>query len=233
MSTGLQLALLGHLIDHAPLFPPASLPLAEALEEDRRARASAESWMLGRFVCPTSRIGELGDEARALSVVLDEAVALDDPRIEAVEVPPGADAPSTERELYVEVPAASDVAGLAGAKVRCGGKTVPSIEELAGFVRACRDAGVPFKATAGLHHAVRTNGEHGFLNLLAAVVFGDEEAALAEQDPGAFALGDSFSWRDRSAGAEAVEHVRRELFVSFGSCSFAEPVDDLKALGLL
>ena len=66
------------------------------------------------------------------------------------------------------------------AKVRCGGAVVPSDAELAGFVRGCRERGLVFKATAGLHHAVRSNGEHGFLNLLAAVIFeGREEAALA------------------------------------------------------
>ena len=61
---------------------------------------------------------------------------------------------------------------------------------------ACRDAGVPFKATAGLHHAIRADGAHGFLNLLAAAVFahteglGEDElvALLAEEDADAFAL---------------------------------------------
>jgi hypothetical protein len=233
MSEGLRRALLGRLIDHAPLFPPARLLVAEALAEDRRARASAESWMLGRFVCRASQVAELGDEPRALSVVLDGEVSEADPRIEAIEVPPGATPPRIERECYVEVPAASEVAGLPGAKVRCGGAAVPSVEELAGFVRRCRDAGVPFKATAGLHHAVRTDGEHGFVNLLAAAVFGDEEDALAERDAGAFGIGDAFRWRDRSASPDQVARVRRELFVSFGSCSFFEPVDHLKALGLL
>ena len=92
-----------------------------------------------------------------------------------------------------------------------------------------------FKATAGLHHAVRANGEHGFLNLLAAVVFdGEEEAALADADPTAFALdAGSFTWRDRSASAGELARVRRELFHSIGSCSFFEPVDELEALGML
>ena len=72
-------------------------------------------------------------------------------------------------------------------------------------------AAFAFKATAGLHHAVRSNGEHGFLNLLAAVVFGDEEAALAETDPDAFALdADVVRWRDRSRGADELARARRE-----------------------
>jgi hypothetical protein len=188
--------------------------------------------MLGRFVCRASQLGELGHEPRALSVVLDVELDEADPRIEACEIPPDAPRPHTERACYVEVPPGSEVTGLPGAKVRCGGAAVPTVEQLAGFVRRCRDAGVPFKATAGLHHAVRTDGEHGFLNLLAAAVFGDEEEALAERNPAAFAVGDSFRWRDRAASAGEVARVRSELFVSFGSCSFFEPVDDLRALGL-
>src|SRR5436189_237273 len=76
-------ALLGRLIDHAALFPPASLPVLDALAEDRRARASEHAWMLGRFVCPASKLAELGGEERALTVVADAPA--DDPRIESIE----------------------------------------------------------------------------------------------------------------------------------------------------
>src|SRR5438034_7075728 len=100
--TDARLALLARLIDHAPLFPPASMSLLDALAEDRRARVDAAAFMLARFVCPASRVAELGDEPRALSVVLDVAPP-DDPRIEAVETTvPDASAP--ELETYVEVP---------------------------------------------------------------------------------------------------------------------------------
>ena len=120
------------------------------------------------------------------------------------------------------------------AKVRCGGAAVPSVEELAGFVRACREHGVVFKATAGLHHALPAGGEHGLLNLLAAAVFGDEEEALAETDRDALRLdADTFRWRGRAADAAEIARVRRELFASVGSCSFAEPVGELRALGVL
>ena len=86
-----------------------------------------------------------------------------------------------------------------------------------------------FKATAGLHRAVRSNGGHGFLNLLAAVVFeGREEAALAETESNAFTLDAArFSWRGESVGASELVRVRRELFHSIGSCSFFEPVEEL------
>jgi hypothetical protein len=232
MPGGLENALFARLIDHAPLFPPAKLPLPDALEEHKQAREGPHGWIVRRFVCPASVLGSLDGEELALSVVLDGDVRLDDPRIESVEVPPGGSVPSSRAEIYVEgaLPPLSSPA--ARVKVRCG-PAVPLVSELAEVVRGCREHGVPFKATAGLHHPVRQEGQHGFLNLLAAAVFGDEEAALAEEDPDAFRLGgDSFRWRDRAASVADVERGR-QLFVAFGSCSFSEPVDDLVALGLL
>jgi hypothetical protein len=234
-------ALFERLIDHAPLFPPARLPLPEALEEHRRARESAHGWLVRRFVCPASTLAALDGEQLALSVVLDsEGGGLDDPRVEAVEVPPGAEPTRVLPETYVEL-AAPELPARVGelardglrAKVRCGGVTVPSVEELAAAIHACREQGLPFKATAGLHHAVRAGGAHGFLNLIAAAVFGHEEDALAEDDPTAFRLDEhGFGWRDRTAAA-AEAGRGRALFVAFGSCSFSEPVEDLEALGFL
>jgi hypothetical protein len=115
-------------------------------------------------------------------------------------------------------------------KIRCGGARIPSVEELAAFVR---DAGTPFKATAGLHHAYPTDaGEHGFLNLLAAVVFGDEEEAL-RAPRGSFELDErSFRWDGREADAARCTEARRR-FHSIGSCSFFEPVAELEELGVL
>lgn len=230
-------ALLVGLIDHAPLFPPASLPLVEALEDHRRALASPESWLVSRFVCPASRLEELEGEPFRLTVVMDtpEGSSRLDERIEAVE---GRSPTLTRlgRETYVEVAPDADLEEIraAGArtKVRCG-PTPPPAEKLASFVRRCRAAGIAFKATAGLHHALPSGGQHGFVNLLAAAVFGDEERALAENDVDAFRLDSEFRWRDRRAGPDAVAQVRRTLFASIGSCSFSEPVEELKALGLL
>ena len=111
---------------------------------------------------------------------------------------------------------------------------MPDAEPLALLIRLCREREIVFKATAGLHHAVRSDGEHGFLNLLAAVVFGDEVRALDETDPTAFELdAESFSWRDRSASAGERAAARRERLHSIGSCSFREPVEELEALGAL
>jgi hypothetical protein len=194
-------ALLTELFDHAAMFPPASLPLDEALAEDDRARASEHAWLLGRFVVPEG------------TAVTDRAVAIVGRGI--------------ERQGDVEY-----VEGRT--KIRCGGARVPSVEELASFVRGCRERGHVFKATAGLHHAYPTAaGEHGFLNLLAAAVFGDEEAAL-RAEPGAFELDErSFRWRGREADAAQLQRTRAALFHSIGSCSFFEPVGELEELGIL
>ena len=140
-------------------------------------------------------------------------------------------------EAYVELPLGDGleekVAALAErglrAKVRCGGAEVPSADALARFLSACRAAGVPFKATAGLHHPLAAEGRHGFLNVIAACAF-DDGAALSDDRrarDGRAALARS------RRGADELERVRREQLVAVGSCSFFEPVDDLKRLGVL
>jgi hypothetical protein len=245
VTTDARHVLFARLIDHAPTFPPAQLPLAEGLAEHRRVRNSDTGWIVNRFVCPASKLPELGDEPLRLSVVLDEGrLPLEDERIEAVEAA-GLDPEvmiDAASEVYCELPLRYDVSfrilqlGELGirAKVRCGGATTPRVPDLAGFVAACRRLGVPFKATAGLHRPLRDGDEHGFLNLLAAAVFGDEEDALAEEDPAAFEVtAEAFSWRDREAGTDEIARVRRELFVGFGSCSAQEPIDGLQELGML
>ena len=238
-------ALLAGLIDHAPTFPPASLPPDEALAEDARALASPHAWVLARLVWPASRLAELAGSERAVSAVLDEPLT-PTAAIEAVEArfrEQLDELRALAPEAYVEIPVDDrldeglDALALRGlrAKVRCGGAVVPTADELARFVRACRERGLVFKATAGLHHAVRSNGEHGLLNLLAAVVFaGDEESALAESDAAAFTLdGSGFSWGGHVAGAEEAARARTDLLHSVGSCSFFEPVEELDALGML
>jgi hypothetical protein len=235
----LETALFARLIDHAPLFPPAQLPLPEALEEHRLAREGPHGWIVRRFVAPASVLGRLDGEALALSVVCDADFDSSDPRIESLEVPPSGELSRLGEESYFEVdpdtaPDAAEQLAREGArlKVRCG-PAVPSVESLAAAIRACKVHSLPFKATAGLHHAVRREGQHGFVNLLAAAIFGDEEGALAEEDEGAFAIDDgAFRWRDRTASVAEVERARG-LFVAFGSCSFDEPVGELDALGLL
>ncbi|HEY2353813.1 MAG TPA: hypothetical protein VGH79_02800 [Gaiellaceae bacterium] len=205
-------ALLSHLFDHAPMFPPARMELAAAIEEDRRAQASPHAWLLGRFVVPAGT---------------------DVPGRELAEVGGGEEIQGDA--VYVEGAPLDEIAARGvRAKIRCGGERVPSVEEVAEFIRGCRERGVVFKATAGLHHAYPTAaGEHGFLNVLAAAVFGDEDDALREE-PGAFELDtESFRWRDRAATPAQIADVRHSLFHSIGSCSFFEPVGELEELGIL
>jgi hypothetical protein len=224
------------------------MSLPDALAEDRLARASAHAGLLNRFVVPAARLAELPDERPALSVVLaraaDAELVAGADGVEAVELvldgprPRPADLVAAYRELqplgvetYFElvfderwrdsVPAAiGAVAAIGGrVKLRCGGASIPSVEQVALVIACCREAGVPFKATAGLHHPVRRGEEHGFLNLLAATSApaGRLEEVLAEKDASAIDFADA----------------DRALFTSFGSCSWREPVDDLRELGLL
>ena len=124
------------------------------------------------------------------------------------------------------------------AKLRTGGVRAdlhPDEAELAAAIVAAVTAGVPFKATAGLHHAVRNTDpatgfeQHGFLNLLVAT-----DAALDGADAATVAgwLGERDGRRlaDRAAG---LSPRARESFRSFGTCSIDEPVAELAALGLL
>jgi hypothetical protein len=210
-------ALLTRFFDHAPMFPPASLPPVEALAEDRCARESEHAWLLGRLVWPAAQLSELPqDEGRALAVV-------------------EAGSERQDEAVYLEgVPLDEVAARGLRAKIRCGGEHVPTAEELAEFIRGCRSRGLVFKATAGLHHPYPTeNGEHGFLNLLAAAVFGDEEEALREHAPAFVLDAASFRWRDQEALPARLADVRASLFHSIGTCSFFEPVDELVELGIL
>jgi hypothetical protein len=142
------------------------------------------------------------------------------------------------------------------AKVRTGGVTAdafPPATELVRFIRACLSAEVAFKATAGLHHPLRgdyrlTYEPHsacgtmfGFLNLFLATAFmadglDDDEARLLleERERDAFRLDDAgVEWKGRRVGLDAIRRSRETGIVSFGSCSFTEPLGDLESLGLL
>lgn len=249
-------ALLGALIDHAALFPPASLEMDAALEVDARARSTPEAWILNRFLVPASHVAEIpADFAPPLGVILDvdELPDLSGRNVEVVEArfERAAATEGAPGRVFLEV-WPDDVAKLdavaaagVGAKVRCGGATedmFPSPAQLAAFVVGCRDRALAFKATAGLHHPIRDGVAHGFLNLLGAAVLahcdgaGEEEltAVLLEEDYNAFSLDDeAFGVRGRRFAAADVAAARERLFTGYGSCSFSEPVDDLRSLGLL
>jgi hypothetical protein len=165
--------------------------------------------------------------------------------------------------VYVEFTAADVGAMLpvlarygARAKIRTGGVTAeafPSVETVADFLAACARAKVPFKATAGLHHAVRGSYKltyeaqsaratmHGFVNVFLAAVLawrGEGARALTETlaltDGSAFSFGEeSVRWLKFDAGVDEIEAARREFAVSYGSCSFTEPLEEVKRLGWL
>lgn len=160
---------------------------------------------------------------------------------------------------YFELDPTSDIRGAlaalvgldAGAKIRTGGVTAeahPSPEVVAAFIAACQSAQVPFKATAGLHHPIRHFAESvgtkqlGFLNVFlgACLIYAQKIDAdelldvIKEEDPAAFTFeSESAAWRDREISLEDLETARWRFAHSFGSCSFVEPLDDLRALGLL
>jgi hypothetical protein len=142
------------------------------------------------------------------------------------------------------------------AKVRTGGVTTdafPEPADLTRFIASCVDAAVPFKATAGLHHPVRaeyrltyaaaspTACMYGFLNLLLAAALlraGASSAhamqALEETDAHAIEFDDGgVSWRGRRVGVEQLAALRRDGAIAFGSCSFEEPLADLRRLALV
>ncbi|MFB8236737.1 hypothetical protein ACFC58_09305 [Kitasatospora purpeofusca] len=124
------------------------------------------------------------------------------------------------------------------AKFRTGGVVAgafPDEAELAGFLAGCAQRGLPYKCTAGLHHAVRHTDpatgfeHHGFLNVLLAAAETDPKAAaevLAERS------GEVLAEAVRSLTDRQVTVIRNS-FTAFGTCSIAEPLDDLAALGLL
>ena len=181
----------------------------------------------------------------------------DDVRSAAARFPRGLD---VFYEIPIDGDPAALVAAIARAggkaKVRSGGVTTdafPEARDLARFIVTCVRSAVPFKATAGLHHPLRATyrltyaadsprGEmFGFLNVLLAGVFARAGLAaesvaelLTEREAAAFRFGTAgIEWRGWHVGTDAVAHARNALVVSFGSCSFQEPIEELEGLGLL
>jgi hypothetical protein len=162
---------------------------------------------------------------------------------------------------YFEIPLDGDLPILfkslarsaARAKIRTGGVTAdafPSADAIINFLVTAHREGVPFKATAGLHHPVRgryrltyesgspTGIMYGFLNVFLAAVLvaaggarGDALALLEESDSSAFSFSDdAIAWRGNRFDVEQIRASRSEFAMSFGSCSFREPVDELDGL---
>jgi len=159
-------------------------------------------------------------------------------------------------ENFADLISALAIPGLR-AKVRTGGVTndsFPSSHEVIRFVRTVTAANVPFKATAGLHHPIRCfkpltyasdapqGTMHGFLNLLLATGFtrqsyrvGVLEEIMEDEFEEAFTFeDDGVRWRDDNFLTNAqIARLRERGFNAFGSCSFDEPIADLRGFGLL
>lgn len=272
-----------HLCDDAAIFPPGNAPLAQAVVDHDRWRASGHADLVGPLVLSAAVLPELdplleGQPERSLAItvtmpsadqlpaVLDQLDIRPVVHLRMLEVAIGADDPSnavatiraalgdSSSPVAVEVPrdvrrtAMLDLLGERAvsdgwiAKFRTGGATAglhPSSIELAQAVVDCVARDLPFKCTAGLHHAVRhTNpatgfDEHGFGNLVLAThraLLGarpDEVAeVLDERDS------DTVAAALLAIDADQVVRLRAQ-FRSFGTCSIDEPLADLVGLGLL
>jgi len=196
-----------------------------------------------------------------------------DARIEGLEikvhslddVAQAADVISEPADVYFEIGVAADpqewlgaVAGAgARAKVRTGGVSAemfPTSGDLARFLQACAAQKVPFKATAGLHRAIRSDhllggderrgpvAMHGFLNLFlaAALAWTDRVGAelliavLEERSGAAFAFDPTgVNLHGRRLTCDDLASTRRRFALSYGSCSLDEPTEDLTRLGLI
>ncbi|MBC7772570.1 MAG: hypothetical protein H7210_08770 [Pyrinomonadaceae bacterium] len=350
------MTLLHGLVDYAGLYPPAKLGMAAAVDNYATYLHSRESWMLGRFICPVSRLEEFRREAKGLlpktEIALPDAAApqadgtghaggpapvlhatplhhhsggAGEGDIKAWESPWGLSAiidgdleenldaifafnhehqqPSNglanidvielkaaspgviddaldtiPEELYpfFEIPLVSGAGGGAGgsagdmrgymtvlagadaaAKIRTGGLTpdaFPTCETIAEFLVAAAAADVTFKATAGLHHPLRSEHGltyepdcprgvmHGFINMFIAAAAAKRMNAgasiltqlLQEQDASSIRFTEEgVEWRGARLSIDDIADVREGFAISFGSCSFEEPVEDLRTLKLL
>jgi len=170
-------------------------------------------------------------------------------------------------EAFIELPWDAEIRGLvaaiggdsssgASAKIRTGHvkpELIPSVEAVARFICTCAQAGVPFKATAGLHHPIRAEYNltyepdspravmHGYLNVFVASAMAharraDEAAVramLEETDASRFVFeNESLRWDELSVTSEQLVSCRERFAISFGSCSFTEPTEELERLGL-
>ncbi len=316
MRTSLRTLLTG-IIDYAGLFPPAKLDMEPAIRNFARYRGCDDRWMLGRFICPASRLeelyafAELFEESPAFAFSILGTPAGEDEhwladlgtqlsatesfvghftgRVEVgalelklppcwsdsalrdslpqrivermgsatrvpcfVEAAPGpafaADFAAAARCLADYNRDVGDTAPHFGMKYRSGGveaSAFPPIDALALALLECRDANVPLKFTAGLHHPLRHFNDsvdtkmHGFINVWLAGLLAqvhalnatDTARILSAEGSAAFVFDDeSARFEDWAIDTAQIRDLRETALLSFGSCSFDEPREDLRAL---
>jgi hypothetical protein len=167
-------------------------------------------------------------------------------------------APESANEL---LPIVSRLGGFA--KLRTGGASADafiSVEAIATFLAQCAELGLPFKATAGLHHPLRGTHPltydanspeatmHGFLNVLTAAAIAWETRGSVQLATLATCLADperanwhfgknALTWSGDVEPVrielETLRAVRSKFALSFGSCSFEEPIQEMRELDLL
>lgn len=194
----------------------------------------------GQLAGPFGLAARLGLTIAAVEIVVRDA---DDPvgnvrRIDAAARDAGIEVP-----VFIEVPGPATATWLAAAdevaacdhrlKLRLGHvdhDLLPDSATVAGWIDAALDRELRFKATAGLHRAVRHDpeggGMHGFLNVMAATQVLWDGGSAAEAT-------DVLEQRDGATLAAMDLSSARRWFTSFGSCSVTEPLDDLLSLSLL
>ena len=139
----------------------------------------------------------------------------------------------------------------AGFKLRTGGLQADAfliIEQVADILTACHEAHIPLKCTAGLHHAVRhfqadvQTHAHGFLNLFGGGILAQTDhlspaqmhLILNDEHQDHFQFDErGFHWQVYTVKVEEIAAARQSALISFGSCSFDEPREDLRAFGWL
>ncbi len=255
--------LLDQLFDDAAIFPPAQTPVSQAVAQHLEHQSAWYAGTVGSFVCSDERLPELARSLppAGLDVALvvttgfasaplaASAVLADDrSRLQAVEVPVAPqelsdavhalDALPPQVRTFLELPLECDLLALHNTRHHAKFRTGPAPEAglLAATLLEAVRWRVPFKLTAGLHHAIAGRAGpagHGFLNVLLAVAQGldgapSQELAATLDETSA----DVVVKHLEALTAEQVTRVRR-LFVSLGTCSISEPVADLVALGLL
>ena len=305
-------AFMEHLIDYAGLFPPAQLPLDQALANYTRYLHEPESWILSRFIVPAAQLEALRPHLRTqpdrlpltalgrasltpdefqdgveedvraivalrrsvgMQATLDvfevrlppmehypvDMLAAVARRLEGAgkltpffEPPTGADRDAALKATVEAIVTYNSRASIAaGLKLRCGGveaAAFPSTAHVALAIEMSRDAGIALKATAGLHHPIRRfdasvqTKMHGFFNVFGAGILAHvhrlarpEIQTIVEEEKAAHFkfVADAFAWQNLKATADEIAALRQNALISFGSCSFDEPRDDLRKLGFL
>lgn len=194
----------------------------------------------GQLAGPLAAAARLGLEVAGVEIAVRDH---DDPVSNVRRIDAAARAADLDAPLFVEIPGPVTAAWLAAAdevaatghrlKFRLGHvdhDLVPDAPTVAAWIDAALDRETPFKATAGLHRAVRHDpeggGAHGFLNVMVATQVLWDGGSLTD-------AGDALEQRDGAALAATDLPSARRWFTSFGSCSVREPLDDLIALGLV